>query len=86
VELAHLLLQQALIAKVKLQSIFEKAGAEAAETQTRVIEEQPEAAFYSGKIHTTEFFISNILPKVQSTVAMILGGNRSALTIPEAAF
>jgi len=86
VELAYLLLQQAIIAKDKLQAIFDKAGASAEEAQWRVIEEQAEAAFYSGKVHTAQFFMSNILPKVQSTAAAILGGDRSALAIPEVAF
>ncbi len=86
VELAYLLLQQGIIAQEKLRALYEKAGASTSEAQARVMEAQADAAFYSGKIHTAEFFVSNILPKVQGTAAAILGGNRSALTIPEAAF
>ncbi len=86
VELAYLLLQQAIIAQDKLQVIFQKAGAASEEAQARVIDEIADAAFYSGKIHGAEFFVSNILPKVQGTAATILSGNRSALTIREAAF
>jgi hypothetical protein len=86
VELAYLLLDQAIIAQNKLQDIFQKAGATTDEVKAKVIEEQAEAAFYSGKVYTAEFFVNNILPKVQSTATTILSGNRSALTIPEAAF
>jgi alkylation response protein AidB-like acyl-CoA dehydrogenase len=86
VELAYLLLDQAIIAKDKLQAIFEKAGATTPEAQAKVIEDQADAAFYSGKIHAAEFFVTNILPQVQSRATTILGGNRSALAIPEAAF
>jgi hypothetical protein len=86
VELAYLLLQQAIIAKDKLQAIFHKAGAATEEGQARVVGDQPEAAFYSGKVHGAEFFVSSILPKVQSTAATILSGDRNALAIPEAAF
>ena len=86
VELAYLLLDQAIIAQNKLQDIFQKAGATTDEAKAKVIEEQAEAAFYSGKVYTAEFFVNNILPKVQSTATTILSGNRSALTIPEAAF
>jgi len=86
VELAYLLLQQGIIAREKLKTIYEKAGASTSEAQARVMEEQADAAFYSGKIHAAEFFVGNILPKVQGTAAAILGGDRSALTIPEAAF
>jgi len=86
VQLAYLLLQQAIIARDKLQVNFQKAGAATEEAQARVIDAQPEAAFYAGKLHTAEFFMSNILPRVQSTATTILSGNRSALAIPEAAF
>ncbi|MBI5968273.1 MAG: acyl-CoA dehydrogenase [Deltaproteobacteria bacterium] len=86
VQLAYLLLQQAIIAHDKLQANFQKTGATAAEAQAKVVDEQPEAAFYAGKLHTAEFFTSNILPRVQSTATTILSGNRSALAIPEAAF
>jgi len=86
VELAYLLLDQGIIAQGKLQAIFEKAGAGTPEAQAKVIADQADAAFYSGKIYIAEFFVANILPKVQSTAATILGGNRSALAMPEAAF
>ena len=85
-ELAYLLLDQAIIAQNKLQAIFQKAGATTDEAKAKVIEDQAEAAFYSGKVHTAEFFVTNILPKVQSTATTILSGNRSALTIPELRF
>jgi hypothetical protein len=86
VELAYLLLDQATIAQNRLEAIFQSAGATTDEAQAKVIEEQAEAAFYSGKVYTADFFITNILPKVQSIATSILSGNRSALTIPEAAF
>jgi alkylation response protein AidB-like acyl-CoA dehydrogenase len=86
VELSYLLLDQALVAKEKLQALFDKAGANTPEAQARVIEDQADAAFYSGKIHATEFFVTNILPQAQFKAATILGGNRSALAIPDAAF
>jgi hypothetical protein len=86
VELAYLLLDQAIIAQNKLQAIFQKAGATVDEAKAKVIDDQADAAFYCGKVHTAEFFCSNILPKVQATAMTILGGNRSALTIPDAAF
>ncbi|MCX5908084.1 MAG: acyl-CoA dehydrogenase [Deltaproteobacteria bacterium] len=86
VELAYLLLDQGIIAQEKLQALYQKAGATTKEAQARVVEEQAEGAFYSGKVYSAEFFVGNILPKVQSTAQVILSGNRSALNIPEAAF
>lgn len=86
VELAYLLIQQALIAIEKLATIFDKYGAATPEAQSKLVEEQAEAAFYSGKIHNAEFFVANILPRVQAKATTILSGNRSALSIPEVAF
>jgi hypothetical protein len=86
VELAYLLLHQAIIAKGKLEGIFQKAGAAAPEAQAKVVEDNADAAFYTGKVHGAEFFVTNILPQVQGKAATILSGNRSALSIPEVAF
>lgn len=86
VELAYLLLQQALIAEDKLQAIFAKHGASTPEAQNKLIAEQGEAAFYKGKVFNAEFFVANILPQGQGRAATILSGNRSALSIPEVAF
>ncbi len=86
VELAYLLLEQGIIAQEKLAAIFEQAQATSPEGRVKVIAEQAEAAFFSGKIHAAEFFVTNILPKVQSTATIILSGNRSALTVADAAF
>ncbi|MGD0624670.1 MAG: acyl-CoA dehydrogenase [Thermodesulfobacteriota bacterium] len=86
VELAYLLLDQAILAQNRLQAIFQRAGATTDEAKAKVIEEQADAAFYGGKVYTAEFFVTNILPRVQSTATTILSGNKSALAIPEAAF
>jgi len=86
VELAYLLIQQALIAEDKLQAIFDKYGATTPDAQNKLIEEQTEAAFYKGKVFNAEFFVANILPHGQARATSILSGNRSALSIPEAAF
>lgn len=86
VELAYLLIQQALIAEEKLQAIFAKHGASTPEAQNKLVEEQSEAAFYKGKVFNAEFFVANILPQVQARATTILSGNRSALNIPEVAF
>jgi alkylation response protein AidB-like acyl-CoA dehydrogenase len=86
VELAYLLLDQAVIAQGKLQAIFQNAAATTDEAEAKVIDDQADAAFYSGKIHTAGFFVTNILPQAQAKAATILGGDRSALAIQDAAF
>jgi alkylation response protein AidB-like acyl-CoA dehydrogenase len=85
VELSYLLIQQAIIAKEKLDAIFHKTGASTPETQAKVIDDSSDAAFYAGKVYGAKFFTNNILPKVQSTAQTILNGDKSALAIPEAA-
>jgi len=85
-ELAYLLLHQAIIAKDKVDAIFQKAGAASPEAQAKVMEDNADAAFYTGKIHTAEFFVNNILPQGQGKSSTILSGNKSALMIPEMAF
>ena len=66
--------------------MFQKAGAATPEAQAKVIEDQADAAFYTGKVHGAEFFVNNILTQGQAKATMILGGNNSALVIPEMAF
>jgi alkylation response protein AidB-like acyl-CoA dehydrogenase len=85
-ELAYLLLHQAIIAKDKVDAIFQKAGAASPEAQAKMVEENADAAFYTGKIHGAEFFVNNILPQGQGKSSTILSGNKSALMIPEMAF
>lgn len=86
VELAYLLLDQGIIAQEKLQAMYQKAGATTNEAKAKVVEDQADAAFYCGKVHTADFFCSNVLAQVQGTAATILGGNRSALAIPDVSF
>jgi len=50
------------------------------------VEDNADAAYYTGKIHAAEFFVNNILTLSQGKASTILSGNRSALAIPEIAF
>lgn len=74
VVLAHLLLWQAVVAQDKLDALGRKA------------DEDPEAAFYAGKVLTARFFVHNILPQVFSRADTIMSGDRSALEMAEASF
>ena len=74
VVLAYLLLWQAVIAQEKLEALGRKP------------KEDPEAAYYSGKVMSARFFVHNILPQVFSLADGILSGDRSALEIAEEAF
>ncbi len=77
IEVARLLLQQAVIADEKLTAIaagMKKEPVEAAD-------ENEEARFYFNKIQTATFFINNILPEAFSLARLILNEDRSALEI-----
>jgi alkylation response protein AidB-like acyl-CoA dehydrogenase len=47
---------------------------------------EPDHAFYEGKQCAAEYFAYYVLPGIQSKVATIMAGNRSPLSIPDAAF
>jgi 3-(methylthio)propanoyl-CoA dehydrogenase len=68
VAVAHLLLEQALIAR-------EAAG--------RLKPDHPDFAFYSGKIATAMFFARNVLPGAMAKKAIIDIGDMTAVTVPE---
>lgn len=68
VAIAHLLMEQALIADDKLRK--QDAG-------------QADRAFYEGKIHTARYYLNNILPQVFGRARIIKIHNDSAVRIPE---
>ena len=45
-----------------------------------------EVAFYRGKVMAAKHFVSYVLPNVHARVAAMVGGDRSALDIPDAGF
>jgi hypothetical protein len=71
---AYLLVWQAVIAQEKLDALGKKP------------EEDPDAAFYSGKVMSARFFVNNLLPRAYSLIEGIMNGDRSALEIAEEAF
>ncbi len=79
-------LWQLSIAHKKLGEIFEKANAMTEEEKKAVINDNREAAFYSGKVHSARFFISKILPLQEGKVKSIKDDDFAALQIEEVAF
>jgi hypothetical protein len=71
---AYLLLWQAVIAQEKLNALGKKP------------EEDPDAAFYAGKILTARFFINNIMPEIKGRIEGIMSGDRSVVEIAEISF
>ncbi|HSV97405.1 MAG TPA: acyl-CoA dehydrogenase [Spirochaetota bacterium] len=79
-------LWQLSIAHKKLGEIFEKANAVTEDEKKALINDNREAAFYSGKVHSARFFISKILPLQEAKVKSIKDDDFAALQIEEVAF
>jgi alkylation response protein AidB-like acyl-CoA dehydrogenase len=77
----YFLTDMAVLASEKLDAIYEKAGASDDAAKRKVIEENPEANYYDGKLHSMRFFADTYLPYADSICETILSGNRSALDI-----
>ena len=81
ITLSYLLLQQAAIAEKRLSDIYHAASATTDKQKAAVIQNNPEAKFYDGKLHSMRFFIDNNLPHAHATADTILSGNRSPLDV-----
>ena len=81
VEVARLLVDQAIIADARLQDLIVAKGADSLEELHELIEDHPDARFYDAKTKTAAFFVHNILPEVRALANSIKAGDRSALEI-----
>jgi hypothetical protein len=79
--MSYMLMSQSVIADQKLQAIFKDKGAADDDAQKKVIEENPEAKFYAGKLHSMKFFADTYLPAAAGIAESIGTGNKSALDI-----
>ena len=79
-------LWQLTIASCKLKEICESSGVNADQDMAEFINKNKDAAFYSGKIHSAQFFITKILPVQEAKVKSILNEDCDALDIEEIAF
>ncbi len=79
-------LWQLSIANKKLTGIFDKAGAKSDEERRALVNENKEAAFYSGKVHSARFFIAKILPLQEAKVKSIMDDDYAALEIEDVSF
>ena len=79
--MAWLLTEQAIIASDKLDELFAAKGAETKDAKKELIAENPEAAFYDGKVQTARFFVKNLLPENRSLVQAIQSQDTSIMDI-----
>jgi alkylation response protein AidB-like acyl-CoA dehydrogenase len=81
-----LLLWQAVIADEKLDEIARGKGIKDKAGLERLIAENADAAFYSGKLASARFFISQVVGLAPAKAAVIKRGDRAALEIAEHGF
>lgn len=78
---AFYLLQEALLADEQLQKIYKEAGATSLTDRRKLVEDNPEARFYHGKVQSAQFFCTYVLPEVKSKAETILSGDKSAMDV-----
>lgn len=87
VTVGWLLLWQAVIAQQKLLALAEEKGFEVdAAGIEALVAENPTAAFYSGKLASARFFLSNVVGLAPAKVEAIKRLDKAALEITENAF
>jgi hypothetical protein len=79
-------LWQAIIANERLNKLFEEKGARDNEQRRSLVISDTEVAFYSGKIHTAQFFISRVLPVIKGKVMALSDDDFSLADVDEACF
>jgi alkylation response protein AidB-like acyl-CoA dehydrogenase len=79
--MAYFLADMGVVADKKLSAIFEEAGASSDEDKLKVVDENPEAKYYDGKLHSMRFFIDTYLPHAHAIAETIQSGNRSPLDV-----
>ncbi|MFH2067281.1 MAG: acyl-CoA dehydrogenase [Pseudomonadota bacterium] len=81
VAIAHLLLEQAMIAQEKYDNICSKTSAGSDEEKHQLCTENSEAKFYWGKICSMDFFVTQILPRVNARAESVHSKSKSAMAI-----
>lgn len=80
------LIQGAAIALEKLQVLYDEVGVDTEEKQGRLAAENPEVAFYRGRVSSAKFFAIEILPTVKARCAIIKTGETTAVDIDNESF
>jgi len=84
--LGWLHLWQLSIADKKLKGLFDSSNAKTKEDKSELINTNKEVAFYSGKVHTSRFFITKILPLQEAKISTLKIDEFDALNIEDIAF
>lgn len=82
----HFLLDAAAIASNQLEAIYEAKGATTIGGKKGLQRNDPEAAFYSGRIASAKFFANEILTTVKARCEAVKANDRTPLEITDEAF
>ncbi len=75
-----------MFGEVALARELIEQAAVAADKMDGLAEDSVDFAFYTGKIHSAQFFVRNILPGVEMKAKVIANRDRSCIEIPDNAF
>lgn len=78
---AWLLLEQAAIAQEKLDALLKDKGASDEASVAALLRDNDEARFYSGKIASMKFYVTQILPDVQAKALSVQSEDRTVLDV-----
>ncbi len=79
-------LWQLTIASNKLKEILEPAGIKTGDDKTEFLQNNKDAAFYSGKIHSAKFFITKIVTLIDAKAKSIMNEEFDAIEIADISF
>ncbi|MDY7031780.1 MAG: acyl-CoA dehydrogenase [Thermodesulfobacteriota bacterium] len=86
VVIGWMLLWQAVIADRKLKEIITKEGASDEEAVKKLISENKDAAFYSGKLASAKYYSGSVLPLVSASVQSMKEGDKTVVEMAEESF
>lgn len=78
---AYYLLQEAVAADAALAKIYAENKAATVGDKKKLVEENPEAKFFHGKLMSANFFCNQFLPKVKMITEVIKSGDKSAIDV-----
>ena len=81
VQVAKLLLEQAVIADEKLEATYADKGTEDEAAKRQLAADNDEVRFYDGKVKGARFFIATVLPHARAIAAELKNAERAALDI-----
>lgn len=81
-----LLLWQAVIAQKALDKIISEKGVDEKNGLEKLFSENADAAFYSGKLASARYFVSNMVSNATSKANVIMNADRAGLDISENCF